>query len=94
MSLKHLDFQSWEIYIETSYSLNLEGNSYFIHADQGFSCPVVFIFQPSWVILSVRCGALLPYPLRSNLNQFYRKHVKIDTIEGLKTLSTMYILNF
>lgn len=36
MSVKHLDFQSLEMYIETSYSMNLEGNSHFTHADQGF----------------------------------------------------------
>lgn len=36
MSVKHLDFQSWEMYIKTSYSMNLEGNSYFVRVDQGF----------------------------------------------------------
>lgn len=24
-------------------------------------------FQPSWVILSVRCGALLPYPFKPKI---------------------------
>lgn len=36
MSVEHLDFQSWEIYIKTSYSMSLEGNSCFVHVEQGF----------------------------------------------------------
>lgn len=32
MSVKHLDFQNWETYIKTS--MNLGGNSYFVHVDQ------------------------------------------------------------
>lgn len=27
-----------------------------------FDLSSYFLFQPSWVILSVQCGALLPYP--------------------------------
>lgn len=38
MSVKHLDFKAivWEIYVETSYSMNLDGNSRFTHGCEGF----------------------------------------------------------